>query len=137
MRLPEHRRYSMGVSCPIDGVPCNLIQFCYIPCCYILPAQGPRQPIEQQLQCVGQGIYSQKTSKNHRTATSLRLLLMSKRFINCTACKGCHTGRGGRYCPFISPTPARQTTGKAIMADPDAPEQDDWLCVLSDILAIP
>ena len=52
---------------------------------------------------------------------------MSKRFINCTACKGCHTGRGGRYCPFISPSkPTGGTARTASMAaaDPSIPERD-------------
>ena len=50
---------------------------------------------------------------------------MSKRFINCSACKGCHTGRGGRYCKFVGKEPASLTTGVSTMAsfDPDAPDR--------------
>ena len=51
---------------------------------------------------------------------------MSKRFINCTACKGCHTGRGGKFCPFLTPNKTGVTAGSSAMAmaDPDAPDRD-------------
>ena len=52
---------------------------------------------------------------------------MSRRFINCSACGGCHTGRGGRYCQFISPTkPTEQTAGtlKSKMAEASIPDRD-------------
>ena len=49
---------------------------------------------------------------------------MPGRFINCTACRGCHTGRGGRYCTFVSPTPSQQTAGVAMMFDEEAPDLD-------------
>ena len=49
---------------------------------------------------------------------------MSKRFINCSACKGCHTGRGGQYCSFVNQSPSKQTAGYAMMSDdPDVPER--------------
>ena len=48
---------------------------------------------------------------------------MSSRFINCTACKGCHTGRGGRFCKF-SPKPVAPAAGKMAAKDPDAPDCD-------------
>ena len=52
---------------------------------------------------------------------------MSKRFINCSACKGCHTGRGGKYCAFVSPNPnpTKQTAGAAIMfSGEDVPDHN-------------
>ena len=53
---------------------------------------------------------------------------MSQRFINCTACKGCHTGRGGQYCKFVSPVHAGATAGTPAMAmaaqDVDTPDRD-------------
>ena len=51
---------------------------------------------------------------------------MSRRFINCTACKGCHTGRGGKYCTFVTPKKTGTTAGSSTMAtaDPDAPDRD-------------
>ena len=56
---------------------------------------------------------------------------MSTRFINCSACKGCHTGRGGQFCKFLSPTPLKQTAGIASMAmslpDRDSPEYEAYL----------
>ena len=58
---------------------------------------------------------------------------MSKRFINCSACKGCHTGRGGRYCAFIEQSPTVQTAGPTMMHDPDAPDRssEDYESYLS------
>ena len=56
---------------------------------------------------------------------------MSSRFINCSACKGCHTGRGGQFCKFASPSPSKQTAGTASMAmsipDRDTPEYEAYL----------
>ena len=58
---------------------------------------------------------------------------MSRRFINCSACGGCHTGRGGRYCQFISPTKSTvQTAGTVKMAEAsilerDSPEYEHYL----------
>ena len=58
---------------------------------------------------------------------------MSRRFINCTACKGCHTGRGGQFCKFSSPqqkSPSVKVTGTMAMADvPDrnSPDYADYL----------
>ena len=50
---------------------------------------------------------------------------MSKRFINCTACKGCHTGGGGRYCPFLSPDkPTGEIAGTAKMAEAAIPDRE-------------
>ena len=54
---------------------------------------------------------------------------MSRRFINCTACKGCHTGRGGRYCPFIPKTSNAVPAGDnskmaAAEVDPSVPDRD-------------
>ena len=48
---------------------------------------------------------------------------MSKRFINCSACKGCHTGRGGKYGAFKPRTPTSQTVG-TMLSDEDVPERD-------------
>ena len=51
---------------------------------------------------------------------------MPRRFINCSACRGCHTGRGGKYCAFTSPSPnpPKQAAGAAMMfSDPDAPDR--------------
>ena len=54
---------------------------------------------------------------------------MSRRFINCSACKGCHTGRGGQYCKFAEkPGQLGLTTGTAMSSawedDPDAPDRE-------------
>ena len=50
---------------------------------------------------------------------------MSKRFINCTACRGCHTGRGGRYCPFVSPGGTKhEVSSSPTMASADVPDRD-------------
>ena len=58
---------------------------------------------------------------------------MSRRFINCSACKGCHTGRGGQFCQFLSP---KAGTGVAAMAskDPSVPDRDseEYLTYLTD-----
>ena len=55
---------------------------------------------------------------------------MSRRFINCSACKGCHTGRGGQFCKFSSPISrqldpelADPATGDMAMAQSDIPER--------------
>ena len=56
---------------------------------------------------------------------------MSRRFINCTACKGCHTGRGGQFCPFVSPggTKIEQavSTDAMFAPDRDTPEYESYL----------
>ena len=54
---------------------------------------------------------------------------MSKRFINCTACKGCHTGCGGRYCPFLSPSkPTGGIAGTATLVEArDSPDYEPYL----------
>ena len=51
---------------------------------------------------------------------------MSKRFINCSACRGCHTGRGGQYCPFILKTLPGEPAGvsMASIEDPSIPDRD-------------
>ena len=50
---------------------------------------------------------------------------MQKRFINCSACGGCHTGRGGRYCQFSPTKPAGHIAGNAESKMADAiPEKD-------------
>ena len=53
---------------------------------------------------------------------------MSKRFINCSTCKGCHIGRGGKYCPFIDTTTLPLGPAGAKMAsggeDPAVPDRD-------------
>ena len=50
---------------------------------------------------------------------------MPQQFINCTACKGCHTGRGGKYCLFIKQPLLVLNAGTLKMAsrDPDIPER--------------
>ena len=54
---------------------------------------------------------------------------MSRRFINCSACRGCHTGRGGQFCKFTSPQ--AKTAGTMAMAqhvpDRDSPDYQDYL----------
>ena len=60
---------------------------------------------------------------------------MSQRFINCSACGGCHTGRGGQFCKFYqAPDTSRQTAGSLNMAlssplppDRDTPEYLEYL----------
>ena len=56
---------------------------------------------------------------------------MSSRFINCSACKGCHTGRGGQFCKFLN-IPKSPSAGAASMAmslppDRDSPEYESYL----------
>ena len=53
---------------------------------------------------------------------------MSTRFINCSACKGCHKGRGGQFCPYILKTtksaePAGENMAAAEM-DSSIPDRD-------------
>ena len=63
---------------------------------------------------------------------------MSKRFINCSACKGCHTGRGGKYCPFLSPVNLTKQAAGVTMSDPDpVPDRDSdaYLPYLSEKIA--
>ena len=48
---------------------------------------------------------------------------MSKRFINCSACGGCHTGRGGQFCSFITKNPTREDAGAEMSAAEDIPER--------------
>ena len=50
---------------------------------------------------------------------------MSKRFINCSACKGCHTGRGGQFCPFILKTSLQDEHAGDKMASVGEPEMPD------------
>ena len=53
---------------------------------------------------------------------------MSKRLINCSACKGCHTGRGGEYCLFFAKQ--QDMTASDTMSDiPDkgSPEYESYL----------
>ena len=61
---------------------------------------------------------------------------MQRRFINCSACRGCHTGRGGRYCQFVSPGGTRlldpgQGPGLNMAAadvpDRGSPEYEEYL----------
>ena len=58
---------------------------------------------------------------------------MSRRFINCKACGGCHTGRGGSFCPFVSPGGTKLETAKspgtmmADVPDRDSPHYESYL----------
>ena len=44
---------------------------------------------------------------------------MPKRFINCSACRGCHTGRGGTLCHYLSSAHAGVTAGNIAMVEQD------------------
>ena len=58
---------------------------------------------------------------------------MQRRFINCSACGGCHTGRGGRYCQFSPTKPPGQIAGKSeskmaeAIPERDTPEYEAYL----------
>ena len=55
---------------------------------------------------------------------------MSRRLNNCKACGGCHTGRGGQFCPFVSPggTKRDSPTDMAMLGpDRDIPEYESNL----------
>ena len=59
---------------------------------------------------------------------------MKGHFINCSACGGCHTGRGGQFCKFSTPKSTALTAGgPAMFSDPDAPDRDspDYLSYLA------
>ena len=64
-----------------------------------------------------------KLLKNKNYTYGIRLL-MTTRFINCTACKGCHTGRGGKFCKFSPSKPSGQAAGTAKMSVDEVPERD-------------
>ena len=51
---------------------------------------------------------------------------MSRRFINCSACGGCHTGRGGQFCQFINTLPQTDVAGThmASIEDDAVPDRD-------------
>ena len=53
---------------------------------------------------------------------------MSRRFINCSACKGCHTGRGSQYCTFVKQASLKVDTAGTEMAsaevDPAIPDRN-------------
>ena len=53
---------------------------------------------------------------------------MPLRFINCSACKGCHTGRRGKYCQFVIKTavPVEHAGAKmaSVSLDPEIPDKD-------------
>ena len=50
---------------------------------------------------------------------------MPGRFINCSACRGCHTGRGGKFCAFVSPGGSVIKSPDSKMASADIPDSDD------------
>ena len=60
---------------------------------------------------------------------------MSTRFINCSACKGCHTGRGGQYCQFaqkttlpVEPAGTKMASGgDDLIPDRDSDEYEPYL----------
>ena len=65
---------------------------------------------------------------------------MAKRFINCSACKGCHTGRGGQFCIFKKAVDLAELTAGTpdmAMAEPDAPDRDspEYESYLADKIA--
>ena len=49
---------------------------------------------------------------------------MPVRFINCSACRGCHTGRGGKFCPYFQQLNTGLTAGESTMASSDMPDRD-------------
>ena len=56
---------------------------------------------------------------------------MSRRFINCKACGGCHTGRGGQFCPFVSPGGTKleiaPSSDTMLAPDRDSPQYESYL----------